>query len=196
MIIDARSLPDREEINTDVCIVGAGTAGITLAKEFIDREFRVCILESGGLKPDPETQSLAWGENVGHPYFSLDTAYARCFGGTTNRWMIHVGDHRFGARMRPFDPIDFEERDWVPYSGWPFDKSHLDPFYHRAQKICEIEPPSFDINDWEDPNTAPRLRFGNDSVKTVVFKFGLRDPFLNDYLSQVKGAPNITTYLV
>jgi len=195
MIIDSRSLPDNQKVETDVCIVGSGTAGMTLAREFIGREFKVCLLESGGLKPDPETQSLAWGENVGHPYFSLDTAYARCFGGTTNRWMIHLGDHRFGARIRPLDPIDFEERDWVPYSGWPFDKSHLDPFYDRAQKICEIEPPSFDINDWEDPNTAPRLRFGDDRVKTVVFKFGLRDPFVNDYLSQVKVAPNITTYL-
>lgn len=195
MIIDARSLLDNQKVETDVCIVGAGTAGITLAKEFIDKEFRVCILESGGLKPDPETQSLAWGENVGHPYYSLDTAYARFFGGTINRWMIHVGDHRFGARMRPLDPIDFEERDWVPYSGWPFDKSHLDPFYERAQKICKIGPSSFDVKDWEDTKTTPQLRFFGNRVKTVIFKFGLRDPFLNDYLSQVKGAPNITTYL-
>jgi choline dehydrogenase-like flavoprotein len=29
----------------------------------------------------------------------------------------------------------------------------------------------------------------------VIFKFGLRDPFLNDYLPQVKGAANVTTYL-
>ena len=159
MIIDARSLPDKKDINTDVCIVGSGLAGVTLAKEFMDKEFRVCILESGGPKAEPETQSLAWGENVGHPYFSIDTAYARYCGGTINRWMIDVGDHRYGARMRPFDPIDFEEREWVPHSGWPFDKSHLDPFYERAQRICKIDPPSFDISDWEDPIETPQPAF-------------------------------------
>ena len=195
MIIDARSLPDNKEINTDVCIVGSGLAGVTLAREFMDREFSVCILESGGPKAEPETQSLAWGENVGHPYFSIDTAYARYCGGTINRWMIDVGDHRYGARMRPFDPIDFEERDWVPYSGWPFDKSHLDPFYERAQRICKIDPPSFDISDWEDPIETPRLRFADDRVKTVVFKFGLRDSFLNSHLPEVLKAANINTYL-
>lgn len=195
MSIDARLLPDKKEINTDVCIVGSGLAGITLAREFMNRSFRVCILESGGPKAEPETQSLAWGENVGHPYFSIDTAYARFCGGSISRWMIDVGGHRYGARMRPFDPIDFEERDWVPYSGWPFDKSHLDPFYERAQRICKIDPPSFDINDWEDPIEAPRLRFADDSVKTVVFKFGLRDSFLNSHLPEVLKANNITTYL-
>jgi NADPH-dependent 2,4-dienoyl-CoA reductase/sulfur reductase-like enzyme len=39
-LFDARSLPDKEEIKTDLCIVGAGTAGITLARKFKDREFR------------------------------------------------------------------------------------------------------------------------------------------------------------
>ena len=195
MIIDARALPDKKDINTDVCIVGSGLAGVTLAKEFMDSRFRVCILESGGPKAQPETQSLAWGENVGHPYFSIDTAYARYCGGTINRWMIDVGDHRYGARMRPFDPIDFEEREWVPHSGWPFDKSHLDPFYERAQRICKIDPPSFDISDWEDPIETPRFRFADDRVKTVVFKFGLSDSFLNSHLPEVLKAANITTYL-
>ena len=86
MIVDARSLEENKIIETDVCIVGAGTAGITLAREFIDQQFRVCLLESGGLKPDRETQALYKGENIGHPYFSLDSARTRCLGGSTIRW--------------------------------------------------------------------------------------------------------------
>ena len=39
-LFDARSLPDKDEIKTDLCIVGAGNAGITLARKFKDREFR------------------------------------------------------------------------------------------------------------------------------------------------------------
>lgn len=115
MIVDARSLPQNQVVETDICIVGSGTAGMTLAREFIGQEFRVCLLESGGLKPDQETQALYRGENIGHPYFTLDSARARYFGGSTNRWHIAIGDNCVGARMRPLDEIDFEERDWVPY---------------------------------------------------------------------------------
>ena len=195
MIIDSRNLPDDETIETDVCIVGAGTAGITLAKEFIDQKFRVCILESGGLKADQETQSLYRGENVGHPYFSLDTARTRCLGGSTTRWQIEIDNNCPGARMRPLDAIDFEERDWVPYSGWPFRKAHLDLFYDRAQAFCKIEPPSFSVQDWEEIPKARRLAFQGDQIKTVIFKFGARDLFIKDYIQQITQASNITTYL-
>ena len=88
MIIDARSIPADQIIETDVCIVGAGTAGITLAHEFIGQGFRACLLESGGLEPDRETHALQWGENVGHPYYPLDKARCRYFGGSSNRWHI------------------------------------------------------------------------------------------------------------
>ncbi len=195
MIIDARSLPENKPIDTDVCIVGAGTAGIVLARELIDQKFRVCLLESGGLKPDQQTQSLSWGENVGHPYFQLDTDFARYFGGTSNRWFISIGDNSFGARMRPLDEIDFEKRDWVPYSGWPFDKSHLVPYYERAEKICKIESPTYEVKYWEDPVKTPRLPLNDDIVETVIFKFGSRTPFIDDYSQEVIQANNITTYL-
>jgi choline dehydrogenase-like flavoprotein len=195
MIVDARSLPQNQVVETDICIVGSGTAGMTLAREFIGQEFRVCLLESGGLKPDQATQALYRGENIGHPYFTLDSARARYFGGSTNRWHIAIGDNCVGARMRPLDEIDFEKRDWVPYSGWPFSKSHLDPYYHRAQVICKIEPPTYATEGWEDPQETPRLPFVGDSVKTVIFKFGSRYPFISNYSKEITQASNITTYL-
>jgi choline dehydrogenase-like flavoprotein len=195
MIIDSRSLLENENIETDVCIAGAGTAGVTLAKEFINQKFRICLLESGGLKPDRETQALYQGENVGHPYFSLDSARARYFGGTTNRWNIPIGDDCSGVRMRPLDAIDFEKREWVPYSGWPFNKSYLDPFYDRAQEICKITPATFDVADWKNPEKTPSFPFKGDRVETVIFKFASRRPFLNDYTKEITHADNINTYL-
>jgi choline dehydrogenase-like flavoprotein len=192
VIIDARSLEQNKTIETDVCIVGTGTAGITLAREFIDQKFRVCLLESGGLKPDKETQALQWGENIGHPYYSLDVARPRYLGGTTNRWHIPVGQDCSTARMRPLDEMDFEERDWVPYSGWPFSKSHLDPFYDRAQTVCKIEPCTYDLENWEDNERRPRLPIIGDGAKTVIFKFGSRYPFIRDYMEQIKPRLNRT----
>jgi choline dehydrogenase-like flavoprotein len=195
MIVYANSLPENHHLNTDVCIVGGGTAGVTLAREFIGQKFSVCLLESGGLKPDKATQSLACGEIIGHPYFSIGTSYARYLGGSTNRWMIAIGDSDYGARMRPLDCIDFEKRDWIPYSGWPFEKTHLDPFYDRAQGICNILPSTFDINHWADSDGARRPIPLEGGVKTVIFKFGSRDPFLKTYLPEISKATNIHIYL-
>jgi len=195
MIVDARSLPKNETIETDVCIVGAGVAGITLAREFIGEKFRVCLLESGGLGPDRATQSLYWGENIGHPYYSLDTARTCSFGGSSHRWIIELGNSSLGARTRPLDEIDFKERDWIPYSGWPFDKSHLNPFYERAQSVCKIGPLTYDVEDWQDDEKTPCLPFVNGRVKTTIFQFGKRDTFISEYRDEIKRANNIATYI-
>jgi hypothetical protein len=195
VIIDAHSVPEDTAIETDICIVGAGTAGISLAREFVGHNYRVGLFESGGLEPDKDTQHLYWGENIGLPYFPLDTARARYLGGSINRWHVGLGGNQLGARMRPLDPIDFEERDWIPFSGWPFKKSHLDPFYDRAQSICKINPPTFKPEDWEDPGKSPRLPLNEKQIETVIFKFGLRDPFIYDYAKELRRAENISVYL-
>lgn len=194
MILDAHSLPDRHTAEADICIVGAGVAGIALAREFIGKKVRVCLLESGGLQPDKATQSLYWGENVGHPYYALDTARARFFGGTSHFWHIPLGEGRLGVRLRPLDPIDFEPRDWVPYSGWPFTRSHLDPYYQRATEICRIGPNTFDVKDWETQEEMP-LPMSGGQVQTIIFQFGVRDVFYADYRKEIEEAENIETYL-
>jgi len=194
-MIDARSLPDNHTLETDICIVGAGVAGITLARELVSANFRVCLLESGGLEPDRNTQSLYWGENIGQPYYSLDTCRGRLFGGTSHYWIIPLGEGKKGVRLRPLDPIDFEQRDWVPYSGWPFDKTHLDPFYERAQSVCRIGPFRYDAKFWSDPAKTPELPLSQESVKTSVFQFGERDCFFTDYRNEIDQARNISTYI-
>jgi len=76
VFIDAHSVPQGAIVEADVCVIGAGAAGITLAHEFIGQPFRVCVLESGGFEVDGETQSLYRGENIGIPYFRGTTAGA------------------------------------------------------------------------------------------------------------------------
>ncbi len=186
MFIDARTLPKNQVIETDVCIVGAGAAGITLAREFIGQTFRVSLLESGGLEFAEETQSLYKGENIGLPYFPLDDCRLRFFGGTTNHWE---------GLCRPLDEIDFETRDWIPYSGWPFDKTHLDPFYQRAQSICQLGPFAYDVEFWENPKTAPRLPFVGNRVMTQIFQFSPPTRFGEVYRNEIMGAGNVSTYL-
>jgi choline dehydrogenase-like flavoprotein len=185
MFIDARKVPQGTVIETDVCIVGAGAAGITLAREFIGAHFQVCLLESGGLEFDKDTQSLYQGINVGFPYYNLDALRLRYFGGTTNHW---------AGACRPLDASDFESRPWVPYSGWPFDKAHMDPFYMRAHPICQIGPYEYDLKAWETKD-CPRLPILDKRVATTIHQGSPPTRFGQVYREEIKRAPNIRTYL-
>ena len=195
MFIDARNIDKDQVIHTDVCIAGGGVAGITLAHEFMDAGFDTYIIESGGIRPDKTTQSLYYGENIGIPYYPLDTARGRFFSGTAHYWGVKLPGQGMGVRLRPLDSIDFEERDWVPYSGWPFDKSHLDPYYLRAQNFLKIGPYTYEPEDWADKDQRPLFPFSGERVKTTVFQFGLRDVFIRDYRDEIDRSEKIKTIL-
>jgi choline dehydrogenase-like flavoprotein len=130
-IVDAGQLADGSEIGADLCIVGAGAAGITLAMEFADTNTRVCLLESGNYRPDPTTQGLYDLESVGHPMREDFISRARQFGGSCNLW---------AGRIMRMSPIDFEPRDWVSDSGWPIRYSDLEPYYARAEEVLRVPP--------------------------------------------------------
>ena len=124
MIIDLAEQPDKNRIETDVCVIGGGAAGLAIAWYFrrcSDRE--VLVLESGGPDREPEVQDLYAGELAGQRYYDLDVDRLRMLGGSTNHWGNQVG---------PFEPIDFEARPWMPHSGWPITRADLDPWYREA----------------------------------------------------------------
>jgi choline dehydrogenase-like flavoprotein len=195
MLIDARSLPEGEVFDTDVAIAGAGLAGISLAREFNNLSFKLCLIESGGLQPDKQTQSLYHGENVGHPYYELDSARARFFGGSSHYWHCAMGRQRLGVRLHALDAIDFEKREWVNRSGWPFPKSHLDPYYQRANRLFAIDNGSNEASAWEIPSSAPRLPLDHGKVETTIFHFGQRKFFCEDYRKELETARNIHVFL-
>src|SRR3990172_1798035 len=125
MVLSARQFPRGKILTCDVCIVGTGAVGIALAHELRNTNIEVLLLESGGIKFEADTQELYKGEVV-DPYHHgpLEHYRQRRFGGTMEVW---------GGRCAPFDGIDFEERPYVPYSGWPISKADLDPYYKRSQ---------------------------------------------------------------
>lgn len=200
MIIDARRVPSGETIETEVCIVGAGPAGITLAHELLGKDFRVCLLETGGLEANPEIQSMAAGagDTIGDFYPGAIYMRSRQYGGTANQWNIDMGDSlgnkNPGVRYVPLDEIDFEKRDWVPHSGWPIKKATLDPYYERAHALCQIGPYQYDVEAWQDEQAKP-LPFRGDRLTTKMFQFGPRGIFLDDYRKQLEESSNVTLYL-
>lgn len=186
MIEDLRKLADGAVLEADVCIVGAGAAGITLAMEFANTSTRVLLLEGGGETFEPESQSLYDAENVGIARRPMVRSRLKMFGGTTNHW---------GGRCSPLDAIDFEARSWVPGSGWPITRADLDPFYARAIPVCDLEPPpASEIElrrrlDIADPMLDPqklRLHYWMLSPPT---RFGAK------YREALRNSKNITVVL-
>jgi choline dehydrogenase-like flavoprotein len=181
MLIDGRSVPAGTELATDLCIVGAGAAGITLGLALAGQGFEVTLLESGGMEPDVDSQSLAAGEVGGIGYLPLQTARIRCFGGSTGHWQ---------GWCRPFDAIDFEKRPWVPHSGWPIRLADVQPYYPRAQEICELGTFDYDPKDW-NLKAVPPLPLAGDDVHTRLLQFSTPTRFGVRYRTRILAAPNI-----
>ena len=129
MIEDLSDHPRDAKFDTEVAIVGAGAAGITLARRLLAANIHVCLLESGGRDYEQSVQDLARGESVGFPYYELAESRLRFFGGTTAIW---------GGRSAELDPIDFERRPWVAHSGWPIDKEALQTYYDQAFELLDL----------------------------------------------------------
>jgi choline dehydrogenase-like flavoprotein len=127
------------ELDADLCIVGTGAAGIAVAQEFLGTRTSVVVLESGGLKPEPGTDALKRGEATGMPAAGLVDGRGRSFGGTTTLW---------AGQCIPLDPIDFEQRDWVPDSGWPIRAAEMTPWYDRAAKVLAVPGEPHDETLW------------------------------------------------
>ncbi len=129
MILDADDHADGTIWSADLCIVGSGAAGIALALELLDSGLDVLLLEAGGMRARPEVQALYEGTVEDERLHSAPDRYRqRRFGGTTTIW---------GGRCMPFDPIDFERRSHVPFSGWPLSIETLLPYYPKANTLCE-----------------------------------------------------------
>ncbi|HZS81782.1 MAG TPA: GMC family oxidoreductase [Stellaceae bacterium] len=184
MIVDARALPQDSTIAADIAIIGAGAAGITIARSFLDGAVKVALIESGGLDFDAATQDLYDGDIVGHDYFPPTVTRLRYFGGSTNHW---------DGLCRPLDPSDFARRPDVPDSGWPFDAAHLDPYYRRAQSICQLGPYDYEAAFWRDGDVGPLPISGG--VRSAVFQNSPPTRFASVYGDELRGASNITVYL-
>ena len=126
--------PPRSE-KADVCIVGAGAAGICLAVELNRLGKRVLLLEGGGPEIESESQDPYRSEIVGLPHMGIHNGRFRSHGGSTAKW---------GGQILELDDIDFEKRDWIPGSGWPLKKEELSPYYDRAIRIEGLQQSTLD----------------------------------------------------
>ncbi|WDS36916.1 GMC family oxidoreductase [Pseudoxanthomonas sp.] len=187
MIVDYLEDSATAENAADICIVGAGAAGIAIARSFIGTSLRVCLLEGGGLTGELRSQALYRGQSVGAVPLDPATSRMRAFGGSCNLW---------GGGCMPLNPLDLCARDWVAHSGWPITATELEPYYLRALEVCGLPRRQIDGsgNGFDALPGLPPIPFDRDKLNNQIF---MRTPLLfgRDYLAEIERAPNVTALL-
>jgi choline dehydrogenase-like flavoprotein len=163
----------------DVCVIGAGPAGITLARRLAARGLDVALMEGGGFDITAESQEVYEGPVVGREYWPLDVPRLRFLGGSAGHW---------GGWSRPLDALDFEAKPWIPMSGWPIGKADLDPYGAETDAILDL-PAAAEAPDGTEADAL-------DGFRPIRFRFS--DPptnFRDKYAPELEAAPQIAVGL-
>jgi choline dehydrogenase-like flavoprotein len=166
MLLDAKKGFGQELPRYDVCIVGAGAAGITLALELEATGRRVCLLEAGGSSYEAAAQRLYEGQVVGQPYPLLRDTRVSALGGSTTVW---------AGWCRPLEALDFERRDWCGACGWPFSLDQLRPYYARAHTHCGLAEFDYDPERWTSVLGSVRLLARDATISNEIFHVNIQD---------------------
>jgi choline dehydrogenase-like flavoprotein len=181
MLIDLNEPDAPGVLESDVCVVGGGAAGVALARKLMTRGHDVCLLEAGGMDFDQATQDLCFGENVGMEYYELEHSRLRFFGGTTNIW---------GGRSVPLSKIDFEKRDWVPHSGWLITLADLEPYYRIAHDSLELGDYDYSQDLWDKLQLKP-IGFNPDEIAHLFWRFdNKKERFNSEQVDDLVAAQN------
>lgn len=186
MLLDANDLRTGETLTADVCIAGAGAAGITLALALRDAGLDVIVLESGGFEVDVNTQGLYRGTMSGIDSWQLDDQRWRLFGGSTSRWE--------GA-CRPMHPYDFERRPHIEKSGWPITYDDLVPFYQLAQGRVELADFIYDPETIQAASGRPVLQSPGGRLRTEIYQYSPPTRFGERYRADLEAAENVRVVL-
>jgi hypothetical protein len=164
MLTDLEQVRDDIVRESEICVIGAGAAGLTIARRLLAKGHGLILLESGGRDYEAATAGLNAGENVGEDYYPLDHARLRFFGGTTAIW---------GGRCAELDPVDLETRPWVPESGWPLSHAELEAYYRQARPLFDLGDGHPDIAILRDAG-VPIPAFDPERLALPVWAFDMR----------------------
>ena len=182
LLINLDDAPEHVEFHGDICIVGAGAAGITLAMELRSTGKKIILIDGGGLGYSEDSQSLyRMQRSVWYPDPTMSRV--RFFGGSTNHWE---------GSCRTFDPIDFERRSWVPDSGWPISYRDLELYYDRAFPYMELGPRYVDESPFASQIGAYNRKLAAAGLTVRLTYSSPPTAFGTMYLDPLRHARNVT----
>jgi choline dehydrogenase-like flavoprotein len=183
LIIDFRNGAASNHVEADLCIIGAGAAGLSLAWAFLGSRRSVCLVEGGGFGGAESDQALYQGTSVGELEFDPAAGRMRAFGGTCNVW---------GGGCIPLDAM--QARDWVPHSGWPLDYRELEPHYRRARSFLHIDEHEFSEDSFLTPPPRRPPAFDPRTLRNQLYA---SSPIVlgDAYRREFERAPNVQVLL-
>lgn len=182
MITNGNSIDNGETLKAQVCVVGSGPAGVTVAW-FLQKAGIDVILLEGSRQTDttrnnyqntwPDKTLLYNGKATGQfatnePQFLIrgndsypnsPTERERAYGGTSTHW---------GGQSRPLDAVALEGRG-ANYPAWPISRAELEPYYVAAAAFCKLHGADFTADFWANllGDTDPKL----EGFETAMYQF-------------------------
>jgi choline dehydrogenase-like flavoprotein len=175
----------------DVCVIGAGPAGLAATMQLSQHGWSIALVESGFENGREQTQELA-GAHVMTPgtHSAMADAVCRGLGGTSAFW---------GGRCVPFDPVDFENRPFVKHSGWPISHLDLEPFYEGASEFLGVGKPEFEIQ--AEAVSGKQIRplsegfdNGHDVLATRLERWSVNPHMWKTHRTRIRSTSGITVF--
>jgi choline dehydrogenase-like flavoprotein len=192
-----QSTADESALEADVCIVGAGPAGLSVASVLSAAGVRVVLLEGGGEGSWRQLADVRSEGEDAYPQSSITETRGSGIGGTAGQWSYRMSNvdadpeaGERGCRYAPLDPVDFEQREAVPHSGWPIGRSDLDPWYAKAQKIAGLGEFAYHPSSWSTPQAQP-LELDPGLVETQMFQFAPASAWIDKVAGELRGRTGV-----
>jgi len=180
MFIDAETLQNELTIHSDITVVGAGPAGIVLALELAKAGYEVALIESGRFEFSEPIQKLGDASYFDPKFHApMSECTRRQVGGTSNIW---------GGRCVPYDPVDFDQRNYIPDSSWPITYEELETYFQKACDYFFCGKAEFDIKniaDIKQKSIVPGLP-DEEVLTSTLERWSLPTNFGKEYFNELK----------
>lgn len=174
MITDLIHGGGRQTRMADICVIGAGTAGLALVRELLSSGHTVVVLESGGITVEEETQQLYDCTVVGLPHRGYLHGRFRTLGGTSTRW---------GGQLLPLTALDIDHREWISAAAWPVTYADLQDYYQRVEQLFGVDGDPYEpeaLNRWPIHGT-------DFDANQFTVRYAKWPPFVRRNLARVVG---------
>lgn len=187
MLLDGANITKKLDLSAELCILGGGVAGITLANELKNVFGSIVVIESGAETYEQATQELYAAEKTHDVYPDPTYSRMRFLGGSSNHWENNT---------TPFLGIDFERRDWIQNSGWPISLKDVQPYYPKAAQYCGVGADGYDPTYWAGQLNRDFPFKVTDAVNMRMSKFAApATRFFERHGKALRDAKNVSVYM-